>query len=72
MAADLDHARTIKDQLVVSLRSSPEVNGVGLVRTDAGWAVKVNLTRPAPDLGLPGEMDGVRITVDVVGPIATQ
>lgn len=72
MAADLQQARTIKDQLVQRLRCSPEVNGVGLVRAEAGWAVKVNLARPAPYLMLPAEIDGVSITVDVVGPIATQ
>lgn len=72
MAADLAQARAVKDQLVQRLRAVPEVNGVGLVRRDDGWVVKINLIRYAPDLALPLQIDGVAVTVDIVGPIVAQ
>lgn len=72
VGADLQHARAIKDQLSDRLRAEPDVNGVGLVRRWDGWAVKVNLIRPAPQLGLPARIDGVEIQTDVVGPIVAQ
>lgn len=72
VAADLPRARAVKDQLADRLRSEPDVNGIGLARRGNGWAVKVNLARPAPQLGLPSEVDGVEISTDVTGPIIAQ
>lgn len=72
VAADLHRARTVKDQLVEHLRGEPLVNGVGLMRRPGGWAVKVNLLRPAPKLKLPEQIDGVEIFTDVVGPIVAR
>lgn len=72
MSADLQHARAVKDQLTERLRGEPDVNGVGIARRPDGWAVKVNLLRPAPQLRLPGQIDGVEIQTDVVGPIIAQ
>ena len=72
VGADLQHARAVKDQLTERLRGEPAVNGIGLVRHNGGWAVKVNLARPAPYLRLPGRIDGVEIQTDVIGPIVAQ
>jgi hypothetical protein len=72
VGADLQHARAVKDQLTERLRGESIVNGVGLARHRGGWAVKVNLVRPAPQLRLPSQIDGVEIQTDVVGPIVAQ
>jgi hypothetical protein len=72
VAADLSHARLVKDDLSERLRSAPEVNGVGLVRRPDGWAVKVNLIRSAPNVRIPPVIDGVEIVTDVTGPIVAQ
>jgi hypothetical protein len=72
VAADLQHAREVKNQLAERLRAAPEVNGIGLARRPGGWAVKVNLLRSAPQLDLPSQIDGVEICTDVVGPIVAR
>jgi hypothetical protein len=72
LGTDLEHARAVKDQLSDRLRAEPDVNGIGLLRRTDGWAVKVNLIRPAPELRLPAQIDGVDIHTDVVGPIVAQ
>ena len=72
VAANLAHARRVKNQLVERYASTAEVNGVGLVRFDDGWAVKVNLERAAPNLSVPESVDGVTVFVDVVGPISSR
>ena len=65
----LQRAREAKDRLVPRLREHPDVNGVGLARAGDGWVVKVNLVREAPDLDLPAEIDGVPVSIEVVGRI---
>jgi hypothetical protein len=72
VGADLQRARAVKDQLTERLRGEPIVNGVGVTRDRGGWAVKVNLVRPAPQLRLPSQIDGVEIHTDVIGPIVAQ
>jgi hypothetical protein len=72
VASDLLRARAVKDKLTERLRAEPDVNGVGLMRRADGWAIKVNLIRPAPNLDLPVEIDGVEIHTDVTGPIVAQ
>lgn len=69
VSADLQRARAIRDQLTERLRDQPVVNGIGIARRPDGWAVKVNLVRPAPQLRLPSQIDGVEIQTEVVGPI---
>ena len=72
VAADLPRARAVKDKLSGQLHAATEVTGVGLTRRPGGWAVKVNLLRPAPQLDLPSHIDGVEIITDVTGPIIAQ
>jgi hypothetical protein len=69
MAASRDQARAVKDRLVRERGEHPAVNGVGLARDGEGWAVKVNLSRTAPDLDLPADIEGVPVRTEVVGPI---
>jgi hypothetical protein len=65
----LAEARAAKVALGRRLADEPLVNGVGVTRTDKGWAVKVNLVVAAPALDLPQELDGVPVLTEVVGPI---
>ena len=69
MAAGIDAARAAKATLEQRLVGESLVNGLGLVRVEGGWAVKVNLVRAAPELELPREVDGVEVQTQVVGPI---
>ena len=69
MAADLEHARAVKAALAARLAGHAAVTGIGLARAGTGWAVKVDLVRPAPELALPAEVDGVAVRSEVVGPI---
>ena len=72
VTANLRRARAVKESLSEQLRATSEVTGVGLTRRKGGWAVKVNLLRPAPQLRLPSHVDGVEIITDVTGPIVAQ
>lgn len=72
VAADLPHARIVKDKLSERLARAAEVNGIGLMRQPGRWAVKVNLIRPAPHLHIPPQIDGVEIVTEITGPIVAQ
>lgn len=72
MAGNIAQARSVKRELTASLRDAAEVNGIGLVRVDGGWAVKVNLAFPAPHLSVPRTVHGVPVQIDVVGPISAR
>ena len=48
------------------LSNHPEVSGVGIARSGTGWALKVDLRRPA-GRDLPQEVDGVPVIAEVVG-----
>ena len=68
MAADLGSARIAKRQVVDSLGDHPAVNGIGLAPLDGGYAVKVNLLWPVPDLEVPKQVGDVRVITTVTGP----
>ncbi|MBX3180729.1 MAG: hypothetical protein KF886_25560 [Candidatus Hydrogenedentes bacterium] len=64
----LSQARAAKPRVHELLRAMPQLAGVGITRVGKGYAVKVNLTEPpGDDLGVPTELDGVPIRVEVVG-----
>jgi hypothetical protein len=65
----IERARAVKATLAEQLAGDARVNGLGLTRTESGWAVKVNLVRAAPELDLPPEIDGVEVRTHVVGTI---
>ena len=66
----LDEARAAKAKAIAVLSKNRSVVGVGITRTDQGYAVKVNLSEPpTPDTHLPETIDGVPIEIEVVGTI---
>ncbi len=67
MSAGLERARAAKERLAAQLGGRDEVVGIGVHRTSDGFGVKVNLRRAG--LVVPREVDGVPVTVDVIGPI---
>jgi hypothetical protein len=68
MAATLHMAREAKRSAIArSLANRKQVNGIGITRNAGGYALKVNLVEPIPG-GLPTEIDGVPVSVDLVGP----
>ena len=69
MPTGIEKARAAKAALRQQLADEPLVTGVGLTRTQNGWAVKINLLRAAPELDLPREIDDVEVRTEVVGPI---
>ena len=51
------------------MKGSDAVNGVGIARQGAGYAVKLNLVRPTKTDAVPSRVDGVPVKVEVVGQI---
>ncbi len=64
---DLERARAAKAHLAERLRGHDAVVGVGVHRRPDGFGVKVDLREAG--LEVPQEVDGVPVTVDVVGRI---
>lgn len=68
MDATLEMAREAKrSEAARTLASRKQVNGIGIAKRGAGYALKVNLVEPIAD-GLPKEIDGVPVSFDLVGP----
>ena len=68
----LDQARAAKASAAAAFGRLAEVAGVGITRVGDGYGVKVNLSRPPDTSGLPTEIDGVPIQIEIVGPIRKQ
>ena len=69
-SADLDRARAAKERAKALFAGKAPVVGIGIVRIDGGYGVKVNLgAPPAPGVELPEVIDGVPVRVEVVGTI---
>ncbi len=67
--ADLQQARAAKSRLRSELTGHDGVRGVGLAAAEDGYCLQVNVARPADGADLPGDVDGVRVRVRVVGPV---
>ena len=67
--ATLSQARAAKAKVAELMKGSDAVNGVGIARQGAGYAVKLNLARPAGTHALPSSVDGVPVKVEIVGAI---
>jgi hypothetical protein len=67
--ASLPEARAAKDKVAKLVRGSEVVNGVGIAKHGSGYAVKLNLARPATGEKLPSAVDGVPVRVEIVGDI---
>jgi hypothetical protein len=67
--ATLSQARAAKAKVVELMKGSDAVNGVGIARQGAGYAVKLNLVRPTKTDAVPSRVDGVPVKVEIVGEI---
>jgi hypothetical protein len=67
--ATLSQARAAKAKVAKLMKGSDAVNGVGIARQGAGYAVKLNLVRPTETGAVPSAVDGVPVKVEVVGEI---
>jgi hypothetical protein len=73
MTTTLDQARAAKPAALKVFSAIGQVVGVGITRIGDGYGVKVNLQeQPKPGAKLPEKVDGVAISVDVVGAIRKQ
>lgn len=68
MKPSKDQARAAKRRLAARIGDVPQVNGIGITRDGDGYGLKVNLVTPLSEAAVPQHVDGVRVTVDVVGP----
>lgn len=62
-------AREAKESARADLEHVDGFTGVGIVRTDDGYGLQVNLETDAGIEDVPGEVDGVPVTVEIVGEI---
>ena len=65
--ATLEEARTAKRKAAERLARVPQVNGIGVVRTEAGYALKVSLAEAVEAGVIPEAVDGVPLRAEVVG-----
>lgn len=73
MFATLDMAQRAKPLAVEEFSRFGEVVGVGVVRVGDGYGVKVNFRRsPSAGANLPTDVDGVPVSVAVVGIVRQQ
>ena len=69
MAVTLDEARAAKRKAAERLAGVPQVNGIGVVRVQGGYGLKVNLAEEVAAGTIPETVDDVPLQVAVVGPI---
>jgi len=68
MSDPLAAARLAKVKVADLVAKWPQVNGVGITRVNEEFAVKVNLSEPAPaGFDVPKSVEGVAVVVEVVG-----
>jgi hypothetical protein len=67
--ATLEEARTAKRKAAERLAQVPQVNGIGVMRVEAGYGLKVDLTEAVEPGVIPDAVDGVPLRAEVVGPI---
>jgi len=66
----LDAARQAKPEALKVFGRLAQVAGVGITRIGDGYGLKVNLREPPPaGSELPGQVNGVPVRVEIVGPI---
>jgi hypothetical protein len=62
-------ARAAKSALAARLAAEPGVAGIGLARRDDAYVVKVDLVDADAAVLVPGDVDGVRVVTEVIGPV---
>lgn len=73
MSVSLDQARKAKLHAEQVFHRHGEVAGVGITRRSGGFALKVNFAEePSDPDNLPPDVDGVPVTIDVVGKVRAQ
>lgn len=69
----IEKARVVKQAAVDVFSKLGAVVGVGIMKCESGFGIKVNLAKPLSGVTVaPTHIDGVRIEVDVVGEIRKQ
>jgi hypothetical protein len=69
-SATLEQARAAKAKAAETFGQVAPVVGVGITRSDGGFALKINLQKaPAPGASVPDSVDGVPVQVEIVGTI---
>ena len=66
----LQQARAAKAKVARLIGKHPDVNGIGIARIGKGYGVKLNLVKGEVADQVPGEIDGVPIQIETVGPIS--
>ena len=67
----LQRARAAKAAVLKEYRRMPNITGIGITKLTNGYAVKINLSEPMPEgTALPGEVEGVPVTIEVTGTIS--
>ncbi len=69
--ASIEAARAAKQPAKEAFEKIGRVVGVGLISVDDGYGVRVNL-ESAPSEDAPTSIDGVPISIDIVGKISKQ
>lgn len=71
MAVTLDRARAAKAIAMDIFRHIGSVMAVGIAKSGADYAVKVNLREaPGAEVEVPSAIDGVPVLIEVTGPIS--
>jgi len=70
--SELTHARAAKKHLLAQLAGRPDVDGVGIARAGSIYRLKVNVQDPSAADQVPSSVDGIEVTVTVVGRIRPQ
>ncbi len=68
LSAELEKARAAKATAARRFKNLQGINGIGLSRRGAGFALKVNF-EAEPPVEIPAKIDGVDVIVEVVGKI---
>jgi hypothetical protein len=67
--ATLAAARSAKRKAARRLARVPQVNGIGVMRVEAGYGLKVDLAEAVEPGVIPDTVDGVPLRAEVVGRI---
>lgn len=69
---ELEKARSAQKVATLQLRRLPEVVGIGIAKQEGAYVLKVNLTSEVGPGTIPTEVDGIPVTIEVVGAIRKQ
>ena len=67
----LADVRAAKEKVAALIAENQAVNAIGITQDEHGYCVKVNLAADSAE-GIPEEVDGVPVRVEVIGTIQKQ